>query len=243
MPAVSPVPKRSTVIVAAIAVAVLISGVIITRVTADGGSRNHDSVEHTAASAATRPRAAAGPGGPGGPTLERSGLDGGFAKDKPGAAAAAVAYATAPQRWLYFTDDEIRSAVGEIATPAAAPRMVDDVVSDVTMAREQLGQSTARIWWLVRPLAYLVEDQGPTQARVSVWVITILAAEEVAAPQTEFMTVTVDLAWVDGDWRVDSIRDTPGPTPITGPHDQPWDAEPFDRSLDGFTRLDGEAVR
>jgi hypothetical protein len=240
MPAVSPVPKRSTVIVAAVAVAVLVSGAIVTRVTGDGGPRKRDSVERTAPAAAARTRA---PACPSGPTLGRSGLDVGFTRDEAGAAAAAVAYATAPQRWLYFTDDEIRAAVGEIATPVAAPRMVEDVVSDVTMAREQLEESPGRVWWLVRPLAYQVEDQGTAQARVSVWVITILAAEQVAAPQTEFITVTVDLAWVDGDWRADSIRDTPGPTPVTGPHDQPWDAEPFDRSLDGFTRLDGEAVQ
>ena len=240
MPAVSPMPKRSTGIVAAAAVIVLVSGGIITRVTAGGGPAQRVAVERAAPSAADCPRVA---GGQTGPTLKRAGLDVGFAKDKAGAAAAAVAYATAPQRWLYFTDAEIRAAVGEIATPVAAPRMIDDVLSDVTMAREQLGKSSGRIWWLVRPLAYQVEDKGTAQARVSVWVVTILAAEEVAAPQTEFITVTVDLAWVDGDWRVDSIRDMPGPTPLTGPHDQPWDAEPFDRSLDGFTRLDGEAVR
>lgn len=239
MPAVSPMPKRSTVIVAA-AVVVLLSGVIITRLAGGDGPSKRDSVESAMPPAAPGPRT---PAGSSGPTSEHSGLDVGFSRDEAGAASAAVAYATAPQRWLYFTDDEIRAGVREIATPVAAPRMVDDVVSDVTMAREQLGQSSGRIWWLVRPLAYRVEDQGPAQARVSVWVITILAAEQVAAPQTEFITVTVDLAWVDGDWRVDSIRDTPGPTPVTGPHDQPWDAEPFDRSLDGFTRLDGEVVR
>ena len=64
----------------------------------------------------------------------------------------------------------------------------------------------------------------------------------VAAPQSEYLTATLDLSWVDGDWRGDGVRDTPGPTPITGPHDQPWDAEPFDNALDGFTRMDGESV-
>jgi hypothetical protein len=110
------------------------------------------------------------------------------------------------------------------------------------MAREQLAQSSGPIWWLVRPLAWRVDDFRDTQARVSVWTVTILSAASVAAPQSEFLTVTLDLSWVDGDWRVDGVRDTPGPTPITGPHDQPWDAEPFDQALDGFTRMDGEPV-
>jgi hypothetical protein len=166
----------------------------------------------------------------------------GFAADEPGAVAAAVAYATASQRWLYFTDDEIEAAIGEIATPVAAPRLTEDVVADISMARDQLAQSQGPIWWLVRPLAWRVEHFRDTEARVSVWTVTILSAAGVAAPQSEFLTVTLDLAWADGDWRVDGARDTPGPTPITGPQDQPWDAEPFDRALEGFTRIDGEQV-
>ncbi|RMH80574.1 MAG: hypothetical protein D6683_05055 [Actinomyces sp.] len=157
--------------------------------------------------------------------------------------AAAVAYATASQRWLYFTDEEIRAAVGGIATPVAAARLADEVVAEVSMARDQLARASGRIWWLVRPLAWRVEHYGPHEARVSVWTITILSAAGVAAPQTEFLTVTLDLAWVDGDWRVDGVRNSPGPTPLAGPHDQPWDAEPFDRALDGFVRMDGEPVR
>ena len=76
MPAVSPMPKRSTVIVAAAAVIVLVSGVIITRVTAGGGPAKRVAVERAAPSAADCPRVA---GGQTGPTLKRAGLDVGFA--------------------------------------------------------------------------------------------------------------------------------------------------------------------
>jgi hypothetical protein len=99
------------------------------------------------------------------------------------------------------------------------------------------------VWWLVRPLAWHVDAQSADRATVSVWVMTILSAEKVAAPQTDFATVTVDVAWIDNGWRVDEVRDTPGPTPMTGSGDQPWDAGPFDRALAGFTRMDGEPVR
>lgn len=166
----------------------------------------------------------------------------GFAHDESGATAAAIAYATAPQRWLYFTDAQITAAVDEIATPAAAPRLAEEVVSDVSSARNQLGESPGRVWWLVRPLAWRVDRFHPDNAAVSVWTVTVLSAEEVAAPQCEWVTVTLELAWVDGDWRVDGIRDAPGPTPLAGPGDQPWDAVPFDQALAGFNRMDGEAV-
>lgn len=230
-------PSRRAAILAAVVLVVLVAGVLFVRLnrgTSGGAER-----EEMPTAAEPRPTAPAGVAGPVG---EAAGLPVVFARDERGAVAAAVAYATASQRWLYFTDAEIEAAIGEIATPVAAPRLAEDVVADISMARDQLGQSSGRIWWLVRPLAWRVDSFRGIEARVSVWTITILSAAGVAAPQSEYLTVTLDLAWVDGDWRVDGVRDTPGPTPITGPQDQPWDAEPFDRVLDGFTRMDGEAV-
>lgn len=224
--------------VAVVAAVVLVGGVFLVRLSGDDPTGS-DRPDAAPAEAAPRPTVPAGATGPAG---EAAGVPVGFAADEPGAVAAAVAYATASQRWLYFTDAEIEAAIGEIATPVAAPRLAEDVVADMSMAREQLARSSGRIWWLVRPLAWRVDSFRDTHARVSVWTVTILSAAGVAAPQSEFQTVTLDLARVDGDWRVDAVRDTPGPTPITGPHDQPWDAEPFDRALDGFTRMDGEPV-
>ena len=240
MAATSPMPKRSTVIAATVTTAMLVVGIAVTRFT--GNNTHPDDTAPAAAAVDPTPRPPVVDGTTG-PTLERAGIDVGFSNDEPGAVAAAVSYATAAQRWLYFSDAEIRAAVAEIATPVAAPRMADDLVLDVSMARDQLGASPGRVWWLVRPLAWRVENFDDDQARVAVWVVTILSAAEVAAPQSEFMTVTVDLAWVGDDWRVDGVRDHPGPTPMTGPQDQPWDALPFDETLAGFTRLDGEPVQ
>ena len=208
----SPMPKRSTVIVASVATVMLVAGVAVTRFTGNDSPSGHPTDPQVAAAPTPRPPVAEGTPGP---TLERAGLDVGFSDDEEGAVAAAVSYSTAAQRWLYFTDDEIRAAVDEIATPVAVPRMADDIVLEVSMARDQLGESSGRVWWLVRPLAWNVETFDGDQARVAVWVVTILSAAEVAAPQSEFLTVTVDLAWLDGDWRVDGVRDHLGPTPMT----------------------------
>ena len=166
-----------------------------------------------------------------------------FAHNEAGARDAAIAYAGASQGWLYLTDDEIREAVADVAAPEAARRLAEDVVTDVSAARPKLGASPGRVWWLVRPLGWDVEEYSEDQARVSVWTVTVLSAAEVAAPQTEWMTVSIDLAWEPDGWRVDDVRSTPGPTPMTGPNDQPWDAEPFDHALDGFTRIGEEPAR
>lgn len=231
-------PSRRTAVMVIVAVFTLLAGVFLVRLTgSSSSSTDRAEPQRAVVPHPTVPAGAAGPAG------EAAGVPVGFVSGKQGAVAAAVAYATASQRWLYFTDDQIEAAVSEIATPAAAPKLTAEVVADVTTARNQLAQSSGRIWWLVRPLAWRVDDFRDSEARVSVWTVTILSATGVAAPQSEFVTVTLDLARVDDDWRVDGVRDTPGPTPITGPHDQPWNAEPFDQALDGFTRMDGEPVK
>lgn len=230
-------PSRRTAIVAALMAVALAAGLLLVRVTHDSA----ETPERDGAASKQSPRSTAKVEASG-PADEVAGMPIGFTADEPGAVAAAIAYATASQRWLYFTDDAIEVAIAEIATPAAAPGIAKDVVSDISMARDQLAQAQGPTWWLVRPLAWRVEQFSDTASRVSVWTVTILSAAGVAAPQSEFLTVTLDLAWLDGDWRVDGVRDTSGPTPITGPQDQPWDAEPFDQALDGFTRIDGEPV-
>lgn len=173
-----------------------------------------------------------------GPSAQEAGMPVGFAGTEQGAVAAAMSYAAASQRWLYFTDDEIAAAVAVLATPQAAEQLTVEVTSEIALARGELARSPGRVWWLVRPMATRVEFATATTARVSVWTVTVLSAIEVAVPQAEWLTVSVDLAWLDGDWRVDGVRSTPGPTPMLSPKDEPWTSDRFDDGLDGFTRVD-----
>lgn len=162
------------------------------------------------------------------------------APTEEGARAAAIAYATASQDWLYLTDADVERAVLAIATPAAGRDLSRETVTELRTAREALAKSPGRVWWLVRPLASRVERFDGETARVVVWTVTILSASDVALPQADWMRVAVDLVSVDGSWRVQAIAETPGPTPMTGAKDRPWQPEPFDASLDGFDRVDSE---
>ena len=161
------------------------------------------------------------------------------ARTEEGATDAAVRVVAASQDWLYLTDDEVRAEVLAVATQTAGPALADLTVADVSTAREDLGLSPGPVWWVVHPLASRVAAFTPHAAEVEVWAVTVLAAVDVAAPQAEWLTVTVDLAWTGGGWRVESIRDRPGPSPMFGPRDAPWDAAPFTEALDGFARLEG----
>src|SRR3546814_10127532 len=86
-----------------------------------------------------RPRS---PAGVAGPTGEAASVAVGLIPDEPGAVAAGLAYATASQHWLYFTDEEIEDAISEIATSVAAPRLTEDVVADISIA--QIGRASCR---------------------------------------------------------------------------------------------------
>jgi hypothetical protein len=160
-------------------------------------------------------------------------------RDEVGATAAAVAYAVAPQEWLYMSDDEVQAAVVAMATPSAADRLGTEVVDEIAAARAELVDSAGPVWWIVHPLATKVEAFTPAAARatVSVWVVAFLSAADVAVPQTEWTTTTFDLEWSAGAWRVAAVMESVGPTPAVGPSDQPWEPEPLDDALEGFTRL------
>jgi hypothetical protein len=165
-----------------------------------------------------------------------------LSRDERGAAAAAVTYTAASQRWLYLTDEGVAEDVAGIATPQSVDTLVAEVVAETAAARAELAGSQGRVWWWVHPLAWRVEAYSDDEASVAVWTVTVLSATGVAVPQSEWMTVTVQLAWVEDGWRVEAVRDRPGPTPITGTRDEPWDAVPFDEALDGFTRLGVDAA-
>jgi hypothetical protein len=120
--------------------------------------------------------------------------------------------------------------------------LVAEVVEETGTAQAQLAKSEGPVWWWVDPLAWRAETYSDHEARVTVWTVTVLSAQAVAVPQAEWMTVTVDLEWVEGDWRVTAIGERPGPTPIACPSDEPWDAMPFAEALAGFTRVGEEAT-
>jgi hypothetical protein len=110
-------------------------------------------------------------------------------------------------------------------------------VDRIAAARVELADSAGPIWWIVHPLAWNVESFTSTEATVSVWTFSLLSAADVAMPQTEWTTTSFDLEWLQGGWRIAAVRESVGPTPAVGPSDQPWEPEPLDDALDGFTRL------
>lgn len=167
----------------------------------------------------------------------------GFGPTPDGARAAALEYAAAATRWLYLTDAQLRAAVLAIATADAGPALAERTVAEIRVAREALRRTSGRVWWLVRPLAWRLDSYGDTDARLSVWTVSVLSATGVAVPQSDWRTLSLTLRWEIGTWRVAAVSDRPGPTPTVGGRDVPWQAEPFDTGLRGFHRIGAESDR
>lgn len=218
--------RRSTLVVTGIAVLVvgLVAGALVT------GSRQ-PADERPSAGTATSNSTDASPGVPddeAGIPIEKTAED------------AAIEYATASQQWLYLTDEQIEAEVRAIAAPSSADRLVEETVGELGLARDGLMQSAGRVWWFVRPLAVKTVSVSDTRAEVSVWVVTVLSAADVAVPQADWATLGLRLVRDGDDWLLESIDDVPGPTPISGVRDDPWEPEPFDDALDGFVRIGSE---
>ena len=218
--------KRWRAALAGAATTALVAGILLVRL---GGTTSDPAPVAPTASAVGSPQPNAAPVTEAQPAEET-------------AVAAALQLATAPQQWLYLADAELEAAVRAVAAPGSAVRLVGDLVSEVTLVRDALRNSAGRVWWLVRPLAWRIEHFGGDRASVSVWTVSVLSASDVAVPQSDWFTSRYDLQWIDGRWLLAATRDEPGPTPQLGGRDEPWQPEPFDESLTGFTRVGAEGA-
>jgi hypothetical protein len=163
----------------------------------------------------------------------------GWPASEAGAQGAGVAVAAAFQPWLYLTDEALAGSISSVATAEAGPRLIEDLTGQVRLVRDALATTTGPVWWVVRPLAARIVAFASERATVAVWVVSVLSAADVAVPQSSWATVTVELVWVEGDWRVDGLTRRPGPTPVLDASDQPWPPEALASALHGFELLTG----
>lgn len=187
----------------------------------------------TGAAPAGGQRPGAGPG----PAEVVDGVGVGFSHDEEGAVAAAMSYVTAPQAWLYLADEDVAASVAAVTTPEAGEELVDDLVSEARLLRGELAKASGTVWFVVSPLATRVEAYDERRATVRVWAVRVLSAEGVAVPQSGWHTVTFELAWHRGDWRIAGLTEAEGPTPQLEAGLQAWAPGYLADELEGFERV------
>ena len=156
-----------------------------------------------------------------GPTDIVNGIPVGYERSREGAAAAALAYATALARPEFITDPARRSAILDaIATSDAARRYGRrnyTAIAQLPVYRAtRAGQPSV---WQATPLGYRIDAYTEDEAMVSTWSIAIAGAGQ-ASPTASFGIGGGRLRWQDEDWKfagdVGTTQDGPTPAPLKG---------------------------
>jgi hypothetical protein len=179
----------------------------------------------TPATAATTPQAQAGAAAAGrvGARQVVNGVPVGYQHSERGAVAAAANYATVLSSTMILDQAKRRAAIQTISAPEALARQQrawDQAAALFTKALG-VGQGAAKdgsVLLRAVPVGWRVEAYTGDRAKVAIWVTSVLGAlggPSQGVPVREaWGTTTVELRWIDGDWKLLTTTNTDGPVPI-----------------------------
>ena len=129
---------------------------------------------------------------------------------------------TAALDWVSSTDGLLamgtieRSAwIAAHVTPDALTAMAAALDDGIRRIGDRLPIPASELRLLEIPLTSSARMDG-AEAIIEVWSVVVFGAERFGSPRVAWRTTILRLAVVDGEWRVASLADRAGPTPITG---------------------------
>lgn len=151
----------------------------------------------------------------------------GFAHDEQGAQSAAANYAVALGSDGMFDKAQRHSILDAVIAPSEVDRFrttLDEAYSAdffKNVGLNEDGSTPEGFTFISRttPIGTKVTKSGPDQTTVEVWCAGLvgLAGEGSTKPVTDgWFTITVGLAWVDGDWKATTRSQKDGPAPVGG---------------------------
>jgi hypothetical protein len=151
-----------------------------------------------------------------GPASTRHGVPVGWSQDESGALAAAVSAVgltgeIARAGFITRTD-----MIETLASARYGPTLAADSAAQLGEMSGELGAAgvtVQSVTFTELPLSARVLRADRASAEVEVWTVSVITVAEVAAPRQVWRTVTVELVWEAGDWRVDGWATVSGPTP------------------------------
>ncbi|MFE7332549.1 hypothetical protein ACFU8W_48475 [Streptomyces sp. NPDC057565] len=211
-------PWRRAKVGAIIFGVVLLIGILLTLF--GGGSKPADGTSQTPAD--SLPTSQAGGTGPGAKARAvTSGVPVSYPRTKDGAVAAAVNYQVARSSPGYFTDEALRHQVLKaVMSSAALPgqQQQDDQTAKGLLASLGVTAKTAPDMVMrAAPLGSTVTSYSADMATVRVWMSEVVGVptEKSAMPVAgTWSTYTLILQWQNGDWKVATINQADGPTPL-----------------------------
>ncbi|RSS50230.1 hypothetical protein [Streptomyces sp. WAC01280] len=151
----------------------------------------------------------------------------GFARSEQGAQSAATNYAVALGSAEMFQDGTREEIVRAIHDPAVVENLLKKLDASYSaglmagMGLDGNGAPPAGTTFVSRtvPIGAKVRDYTENSATVDVWCTGLggLAGAGSTKPVTStWFTLTQKLTWVGGDWRIQSLSQSEGPTPVNG---------------------------
>lgn len=219
-------PWRRAKIGAIILGCVLAFGMALTLFGGGGGPDAPGTAETPADSTPTSQAGGSGPGAKA--NSVKNGVPVGYPRTKDGAMAAAVNYQTARSTPAYFTDETLRHQVLKTVMTSSAltnQQAQDDQTAKSLMASLGVtGKTAPEMMMRAASLGTTVSSYSHDTATVRVWMSEVVGVptEQSRMPVAgTWSTYTLILQWQDGDWKVATIDQTDGPTPMVAPDQSP----------------------
>lgn len=156
-----------------------------------------------------------------GPVSEANALDAG------------VRFATLMAELFPLGPASARAIVDEVASDAYRPALAAAIDAELVPLQRQVAGLAGRPIYRQSVLATKLASYAPPRAEASAWVMLTAGQADVDAnAMATFVTVSVELVFERGAWRLDRTTETPGPSPQL--RDAPYTADVLTARLEGF---------
>ncbi len=157
-----------------------------------------------------------------GPSRVEASVPIGYERSGAGAVAAATAYTAALGSPGAFLDDQRGAMLDVIAANSSRERLGAEIAQSFDVPVEALGLTPEVIRdrdFVARPVpaGYRLISYSDDEAVVEVWGTAVFFVPGRQATSGEWTTVTVELRWQRGDWRLAATRSREGPAPPETP--------------------------
>ena len=152
---------------------------------------------------------------------------------KAGALEAGVRFATLMAEMFTLDPAAAREMAEEVASDAYRPALTAAIDAELVPLQRQVAGLAGQPIYRQSVLAAKLGSYAPPRAELSAWVMVTAGQAQVDAnAMATFATVTVDIVFERGAWRLDRTSETPGPSPQL--RDAPSTADVLTARLQGF---------
>lgn len=147
------------------------------------------------------------------PRLDASDVPVGFARTQAGARDAAIAYVQMGDLVLSLDPSAAANVLRRVASRESSVQFVQTELDAFSQLRDALGRGSGPIRLRVGVIATRVDAFSQHRAEVRLWRVSVLSRDGMTNPGEQWATVTYDLVWEQGNWKIWSETDVPGPDP------------------------------